>query len=730
MDPWGSFESSPAVTQSSSAPWSAIDDVLPDWGTPAPSQASLGFGQERQEQPSYSQADAFGQSETLDSARSASPVIPVIAEDDDDDEEEDPWASFVASPPTVTTPAATVQQQSDLKPDNQETTDQPSDDAKDVVEDTAKDVADLAISEQEDAKDQTEAEAEATAHAEVDPENSKNEPSEQSPANTDKTESKDDNNDTDSKESEIKTIESEKSATPPTEEPLTETNGTSHKEPEADLPSTVNYKSSPEMSADAQWGDSTTTNHFSTGGFDQTAADDDDSSFAAFAEALPPISVKPMTASSPEFDAGGGFGGDTGLSSNTGGFGDFGTLPDPFSDSGMNFSNPFEAGSQKPPEAPTYSDLSKIFPLAEDRDEDRENIASFFSDTQAPQPLLNYGRSRKLNGMLNRPIRQFFTPAPKSNSPSAPSSPASTNTSLSRSQADDGIRVKWKRSEIQSRVYDVVSQWKAQQKVAGRYFDWDNADQPLSPSKYVDAEYARKGMLAPPPRQKHGNDSATAMKLQNAFGWQTDSSRTPSPAIQQPAASSGQTDEWGDFAVLDTAAAKPKAKTLTVDTGAKKNGNPAATSMPAMQPVMLQPTVLHPTSVVPAQPVQIVDDDDDWGELMSSPKTSNAPPLPTSARPTPSQSSSVVHHHHHHSNSQGHMNGAIYVPPPKPSSPTSMYMSSSSSSSTSDISASAAAKRAVVLSPTLPTSSDARQKEDALVRRIIDSVPDISYMLA
>ncbi|KAK9236956.1 hypothetical protein V1525DRAFT_361805 [Lipomyces kononenkoae] len=487
------------------------------------------------------------------------------------------------------------------------------------------------------------------------------------------------------------------------------------------------------------------------------------------------------------------------------------------------FSNPFAPEPEKSFRSPNEL-LPDIFPMPPVVDSERDSIAKYFSDSSAsPSQLLGHGKALHLSAMLTRPTRQFFTPPPRASTPSRPSSPSSSIYTANSQSTDDGIRVKWKNTEIQSRVQKVVEVWKDKQKEVGRMFDWDNADVqgPTSPTHFAAMETMAlgaamdrgpsNGSVSVSPRLgRVAGSSPVSSKAEHpdiSFSWNdevgagvwrgTSSSSLPVHAPAQQAlnpipiagpatATQGadSVDDWGDFTEVDRPSIPTQRPALRLDTKntsflddladdiwgpALTNGNAAAPSnttdelsvapIQPVQPTVASDNVLQPTTVAPTtMKVNTIEDHDDWGALMGSPSSNTAqdglndgrtspqpdqgvrPNPKTDVRtPTATRSSSQLDSSHpkvqppHVDRPAKHMT-SVYIPPPKPSSPSSsMHLSSSppssSVSSAADVRSSLSKQRNTTLLPTAPKLTDAKLRDDEIVRKIIESIPDIEYLV-
>ncbi|KAK9323998.1 hypothetical protein V1517DRAFT_82536 [Lipomyces orientalis] len=264
----------------------------------------------------------------------------------------------------------------------------------------------------------------------------------------------------------------------------------------------------------------------------------------------------------------------------------------------LTFSNPFAQEPEKAP--PSINELlPDIFPLPTVIDNERDSIANYFSDSQvAPPPLLSFGKARKLNAMFTRPTRQFFTPTPRISIPSQPSSPASS-VNTSTSQPGDGIRVKWKHTEIQSRVQNVVEVWKNKRKDIGGMFDWDNADAlgPASPTNAFVMDSMATGSVMdrgpPSPRLKRMFSSGTTSAGAEApisFNWQDD-----------VVGDGGGTGVWGGPASSRSPVEAQPTQPQPVFS--------QTASIPTLQPVAVRQTLTSQSATI----TQEDDNVDDWG---------------------------------------------------------------------------------------------------------------------
>ncbi|KAK9449533.1 uncharacterized protein V1518DRAFT_416258 [Limtongia smithiae] len=456
-----------------------------------------------------------------------------------------------------------------------------------------------------------------------------------------------------------------------------------------------------------------------------------------------------------------GFGGSTTT------FGDSGM--DPFSDSGFTFA-PVTSDRIGPPGSPAETALAKIFPLPKTIDTEQDNIASFFSEsTNAPTPLLSFGKSyvsalyltprvdanvtysRQLSYKFSQPTRQFFTPGPEEASPpQSPTSSVHTGISHVSHFRENGMPMKWHKTEIRTRVENVVGHWKSARKDLGTYFDWDNADSQTSPSKMG-------GSFSFPPPQETTNRRPVGAHYNDSndisFGWSSSNTSAPQPTApaMKPLAVPLPTNPSFKFPSPSTQTLPHPAQAQTTDLLGPTTSTPTI-PQPVIQPLpMLQP------SEVPKQG-QIVIDDNDWGALMSS-----SPPKPTtsssldatmasaSARPALRVNSSLggiiqrqSPQQHHRRPSQGDRhrspqgdhrrnssNAGLYIPPPKTLSPASAVYQPASSATVSDMSIyGIPRKTTLILSPTAPTLMDAQSRDNDIVQEIVDSIPDITYLLS
>ncbi|KAK9251166.1 hypothetical protein V1507DRAFT_306585 [Lipomyces tetrasporus] len=212
--------------------------------------------------------------------------------------------------------------------------------------------------------------------------------------------------------------------------------------------------------------------------------------------------------------------------------------------------------------------------------------------------------------MFARPTRQFFTP-PRISTPSQPSSPASS-VNTSTSHPDDGIRVKWNHTEIQSRVQNVVEVWKNKRKDIGGMFDWDNADAlgPTSPTNAFVMDSMATGSATdrgpPSPRLKRMFSSGATPAGAEApisFNWQDD------------VVGGGGTGVWGGSSSSRSPVEAQPPPVLS-----------QTASIPTLQPVAVQHTMM-------SQPATITQEDDnvdDWGDFTvveSAPKPAQPPKL-------------------------------------------------------------------------------------------------------
>ncbi|KAK9466735.1 hypothetical protein V1512DRAFT_276305 [Lipomyces arxii] len=353
--------------------------------------------------------------------------------------------------------------------------------------------------------------------------------------------------------------------------------------------------------------------------------------------------------------------------------------------------------SSEPAAAPEFaaSYVPEIFPLPETITSERDNIASFFSDTAvAPPPLLSFGRARKLSNMFTRPSRQFYTPDPHG-LPSKSGSASPTSSIHTSASHDDGVKVKWKHTEIQARVLNVVDQWKHTGKSTGRMFDWDNADQgPSGPTYLFDPLAASTAMERVPStgiskrEQPVVQSSTTAEPVAISFGWQDstssnawhDTSATPDSElrdlhsqVQSATPISGAAsmttiddniDNWGQsiagLSQTSSSAAHPK---LHVDVSTnlfgEKNSNDIFEMPTESGPgystnttsfSILQPT-LAPSSVAsPVKPTSFTANDNDDSRfakslaspvLLPAPKAQNPITIPPSS-PTKSATATLI----------------------------------------------------------------------------------------
>ncbi|KAK9339255.1 hypothetical protein V1521DRAFT_475932 [Lipomyces starkeyi] len=235
---------------------------------------------------------------------------------------------------------------------------------------------------------------------------------------------------------------------------------------------------------------------------------------------------------------------------------------------------------------------------------DRDSIANYFSDSQVAPTLLSFGKARKLSAMLTRTTRQFFTPTARISTPPRPSSPASSINTASSQSADGGIRVKWKHTEIQSRVQNVVGEWKHKRKSIGGMFDWDNADVqgPGSPTHFVGIESmttvpavdrgANDGPALAPPRLKRMTSSGPA------------SAKTEAPDISFKWHDDVGGGVWGGTSSSFSPVQAPLQPVF--------NQIPIT---PSMQPTALQPAMTSQSVSGPAAITQEDDSVDDWGDF-------------------------------------------------------------------------------------------------------------------
>ncbi|KAK9375561.1 uncharacterized protein V1513DRAFT_398169 [Lipomyces chichibuensis] len=260
----------------------------------------------------------------------------------------------------------------------------------------------------------------------------------------------------------------------------------------------------------------------------------------------------------------------------------------------FTFSNPFAPEPEKA--RSTNELLPDIFPMPTIIDGDRDSVANYFSDSQVAPTLLSSGKARKLSTMLTRPTRQFFTSTPRVSTP-----PASSIITASQS-ADDGIRVKWNHTEIQSRVQNVVGEWKNKRKDIGGMFDWDNADVqgPSSPTHFVGIE----SMTTAPAMERGLNDgpelASPGLKRMTSSG--PTSAKTEAPDISF---------SWHDDSGL-------WGGTSSSLSSVQAHRQPVFNQIPitaSMQPTALQPTMTSQSVSDPATATQEDDNVDDWGDF-------------------------------------------------------------------------------------------------------------------
>lgn len=424
MDPWGSFDSSPTTQLSSLTPWNAIDEVLPDWSTPATPLAPPATREQVDIESNVE--NERGATFSAQNSNSDSLVASNNIAVEDDDEEEDPWASFVSTPAVPLTQPEVDDKIIQPEKKNGQLEDQKADIAlgSDEIE---TDLSNLKVADAKSPKEEngvTESRAQPEANSAFAVESSGSETALQSTeVNGEKIEiTKSNTNEFDAFES--RAPEEEKDAT--TESPelngnineigqsessMADEDATSLSQEDGAANDQIRQISAAEaVSGEVQETSESTgeaekeavtsvvspvaeQNAQDTDAFTETTngfADDDDTDFAGFSAALPSF-----PAPSAPFDyASSGF--DDHLASPTDGFrfGGVGDFADPFGSADMDLANPFEADSLRPPEEPSYQALCDVFPLPEVQDQERENVASFFSEAQsAPGSLLNYGKA-------------------------------------------------------------------------------------------------------------------------------------------------------------------------------------------------------------------------------------------------------------------------------------------------------------------------------------------------
>ncbi|KAK9387462.1 hypothetical protein V1515DRAFT_644299 [Lipomyces mesembrius] len=267
------------------------------------------------------------------------------------------------------------------------------------------------------------------------------------------------------------------------------------------------------------------------------------------------------------------------------------------------FSNPFAPEPEKAPRS-TNELLPYIFPMPTVIDIERDSIANYFSDLQVAPTILSFGKARKLSAMLTRPTRQFFTPTPRVSTPPRPSSPASSINTVSSQSADDGVRVKWKHTEIQARVQNVVGEWKNKRKDIGGMFDWDNADVqgPSSPTHFVGIE----SMTTAPAMNRGPNDGPTlaSPRLKRMTSSGPASAKTEAPDI------------W--FSWHDDVGSGVWATTSSSFPPVQAPLQPVFNQIPitpSMESTALQPTMTSQSVSGPATITQEDDSVDDWGDF-------------------------------------------------------------------------------------------------------------------
>ncbi|KAK9494139.1 hypothetical protein V1508DRAFT_383551 [Lipomyces doorenjongii] len=270
------------------------------------------------------------------------------------------------------------------------------------------------------------------------------------------------------------------------------------------------------------------------------------------------------------------------------------------------FSNPFAPEPEKAPRS-TNELLPDIFPMPTVIDSDRDSIANYFSDSQVAPTLLSFGRARKLSGMLTRPTRQFFTPTTRVSTPPRPSSPASSINTSSSQSVDDGIRVKWKHTEIQARVQSVIGEWKNKRKDIIGMFDWDNVDVqgPSSPTHFVGIE----SMTTAPAMDRGPSDgpmlASPRFKRMTSSG--PASAKTEAPDISF---------SWHDDAGSGVWVSAPSSfSPVQAPVQPVFNQIPITPSMPS---TALQPTMTSQSLSGPATITQEDDSVDDWGDFTES----------------------------------------------------------------------------------------------------------------
>ncbi|KAK9457457.1 hypothetical protein V1511DRAFT_486049 [Dipodascopsis uninucleata] len=404
------------------------------------------------------------------------------------------------------------------------------------------------------------------------------------------------------------------------------------------------------------------------------------------------------------------------------------------------FSNPF-APPSKSPEDNLQSLLDKLFHGTDTIEID--NLVSqseFFADSlRAPPELLSFGQSKKYSVLLARPSRQFVI------STRLDALSSSSNVSTDASTKEDGIVLNWNQSIIHNRARKVVDNWRSQLRNINNIFDWNFLDD-MGNTKKEQPKVALQG-------NKRGSfvwqGDATAMNawkdimnksspvsVGNAVSptlqpTLQNNEHNPTVLIPQKLTTTNSSNGAGTTMTGASSSVSRSVSSTSLSSGK------STPSLPSLQSV-LQPTPSNSNAV------SVVDDDNDWGDLMSSDvsvsRSLNAPnPSKVSDDlPASKLSSALNHPDHHHYKHHRSKESSLYIPPPKPSSPESIFYTGSSSSSSSLDTKSIhvggvsfhtrSRSGSATLSPTAPSMADAKMRDDLVVRRIIDSIPDVSHL--
>ncbi|KAI5862963.1 hypothetical protein GGS23DRAFT_77051 [Durotheca rogersii] len=193
---------------------------------------------------------------------------------------------------------------------------------------------------------------------------------------------------------------------------------------------------------------------------------------------------------------------------------------------------------------------------------------------------------------------------------------------------DNYHRVEWSTSYLHSETIKIVRRWMEEDSIAGRVtlgagkrtsvFNWDSAAAPVDLGKV----FARKASSATPPRaSSKALPDPGSERPAHPVALRIETRKSIKSPIEPPPAT-GASFGWGSSAV--------KSPPLPGPTPSNNRGGKHVPSI--SQPVSLpakteaKPSVTSPTQQQPSQSELISDDDDDeWGEMVSSPRVESQP---------------------------------------------------------------------------------------------------------